>query len=274
MVLRPREPTAEERSAIDQLAPARTAPARRGSSAPASSPPRARARGRAGHRRAAPARRRHRARLDPPLQCRRPGRAGGPPARGPAADLCARAGRDRDRRRADRAPGTGPARRVLDPRPAGGVPERARGDRDQAQPHRRDPARRGAAPAPPREPVRRPGRPRVRRKTGRIRGPLHTAPPESGVVIRPDGMGPESAKTFPGRAVVAGAQRAEREIDHGRRGRGSILGAFRPATGGAFTRPYPARSSTACCGRRSSTRSRAGSRPRPRPSGSRPWSTI
>jgi hypothetical protein len=127
MVLRPREPTAEERSAIDQRAHARTAPGRRGSSAPASSPRRARARGRAGrHRRAAPARRRHRARLDPPLQCRRLGRAGGPPARGPAADLRARAGRDRDRRRADRAPGTGPARRVLDPRPAGGVPANER----------------------------------------------------------------------------------------------------------------------------------------------------
>ena len=58
-------------------------------------------------------------------------------------------------------------------------------------------------------------------------------------------MGPESAKTFPGCAVVAGAQRAKQEIDYGRRGRGYIFGAFRPATGEAFTRPYPTRG-TAC----------------------------
>ena len=51
-------------------------------------------------------------------------------------------------------------------------------------------------------------------------------------------MGPESAKTFPGCAVVAGAQRAKQEIDYGRRGRGSIFGAFCPATGAAFTQPY------------------------------------
>ena len=50
-------------------------------------------------------------------------------------------------------------------------------------------------------------------------------------------MGPESAKTFPGRAVVAGRRRAAREIDYRRRGKGDIFGAFRPATGDAFTRP-------------------------------------
>ncbi len=54
-------------------------------------------------------------------------------------------------------------------------------------------------------------------------------------------MGPESAKTFPGRAVVAGPCRAKQEIDYGRRGRGYIFGAFRPATGDAFTRPYAGR---------------------------------
>ncbi len=58
-------------------------------------------------------------------------------------------------------------------------------------------------------------------------------------------MGPESAKTFPGRAVVAGPGRAKQEIDYGRRGKGYIFGAFRPATGDAYTRPYPGRS-TAC----------------------------
>jgi transposase len=58
-------------------------------------------------------------------------------------------------------------------------------------------------------------------------------------------MGPESAKTYAGQALVATphqAGRAKQEIDHGRRGKGYIFGAFRPATGEAFTRPYPARS--------------------------------
>jgi transposase len=65
-------------------------------------------------------------------------------------------------------------------------------------------------------------------------------------------MGPESAKSFPGRQVVgprsdAGtgqrAERARQEIDYGRRGKGYIFGAFQPATGAAFTRPYGSRSS-------------------------------
>jgi transposase len=58
-------------------------------------------------------------------------------------------------------------------------------------------------------------------------------------------MGPESAKTFPGQAIVATkdhAGRARQEIDYGRRGKGYIFGAFCPATGAAFTRPYLARS--------------------------------
>jgi hypothetical protein len=65
-----------------------------------------------------------------------------------------------------------------------------------------------------------------------------------------DEMGPESAKSFlgtcligepcpraehPGRVV---AQRTTPEADYGRRGRGYIVGAFRPATGDAMTRPY------------------------------------
>ena len=47
----------------------------------------------------------------------------------------------------------------------------------------------------------RPGRPRVRRKKGRIEA-LYTAPPEGGIVVCLDEMGPESARTFPGRALV------------------------------------------------------------------------
>ena len=60
-------------------------------------------------------------------------------------------------------------------------------------------------------------------------------------------MGPESAKSFPGRQIVRGvadgrAVRAKQEIDYGRRGKGYIFGAFKPADGEAFTRPYPSRS--------------------------------
>src|SRR5262249_57604611 len=63
-------------------------------------------------------------------------------------------------------------------------------------------------------------------------------------------MGPESAKSFPGQALVrpaavpeppTPAERARQEIDYGRRGKGYIFGAFRPATGEAFTQPYAGR---------------------------------
>ena len=65
-----------------------------------------------------------------------------------------------------------------------------------------------------------------------------------------DEMGPVSAKSYPGRVPVRtvpspAAGRARQEIDYGRRGKGYIFGAFRPATGEAFTHPYPGRS-TAC----------------------------
>jgi transposase len=67
-------------------------------------------------------------------------------------------------------------------------------------------------------------------------------------------MGPLSAKSFPGQELVRTepkndsdgehqpAGRAQQEIDYGRRGKGYIFGAFRPATGDAFTRPYASRS--------------------------------
>jgi hypothetical protein len=67
-------------------------------------------------------------------------------------------------------------------------------------------------------------------------------------------MGPESAKSFPGQQVVhpeprpeaeghlRPSGRARQEIDYGRRGKGYIFGAFRPATGEALTLPYPSRS--------------------------------
>jgi transposase len=63
-------------------------------------------------------------------------------------------------------------------------------------------------------------------------------------------MGPLSAKSYPGRMPVhtaphPAAGRATQEIDYGRRGKGYIFGAFRPATGEAITHAYPSRS-TAC----------------------------
>ena len=67
-------------------------------------------------------------------------------------------------------------------------------------------------------------------------------------------MGPESAESFPGQRLAhaeprpgaeghpQAAERARQEVDYGRRGKGYISGAFRPATGEALTHPYPSRS--------------------------------
>jgi transposase len=98
-------------------------------------------------------------------------------------------------------------------------------------------------------------------------------------VVNLDQMGPESAKSFPGQRLVRAevpaqaepvpmsppdptraaapldavatvapvreppkrAERAKQEIDYGRRGKGYIFGAFQPASGEAFTAPYPGR---------------------------------
>jgi hypothetical protein len=66
-------------------------------------------------------------------------------------------------------------------------------------------------------------------------------------------MGPESAKSHRGKALVRAvpseqpdgtttpAERARQEIDYGRRGKGYVFGAFRPATGDAYTCPYDGR---------------------------------
>ena len=72
-----------------------------------------------------------------------------------------------------------------------------------------------------------------------------------------DEMGPESAKSFPGRELVVVQQsapaevvsskpagpvgRATQEVDYGRRGKGYVFGAFRPADGEALTAPYAGR---------------------------------
>ena len=95
--------------------------------------------------------------------------------------------------------------------------------------------------------VRRAGGPGVRRKKGVIER-LYTDPPAGSVVLDLDEMGPESAKTFAGREFVHAApgehrpaERARQEIDYGRRGKGYVFGAFRPATGEALTECYPRR---------------------------------
>ena len=58
-------------------------------------------------------------------------------------------------------------------------------------------------------------------------------------------MGPQSARSYPGRRPIKPAgpkgQRAKQEIDYGRRGKGYVFGAFRPATGDACTAPYASR---------------------------------
>jgi hypothetical protein len=66
-------------------------------------------------------------------------------------------------------------------------------------------------------------------------------------VICLDEMGPVAAKSYQGKALVRTAppqaERARQEIDYGRRAKGYIFGAFCPATGEAFTHPYPGRGS-------------------------------
>ncbi len=63
-----------------------------------------------------------------------------------------------------------------------------------------------------------------------------------------DELGPESAKSYRGKRLrrppadpAAPTPRATQEIDYGRRGKGYVFGAFRPATGEALTRPYDRR---------------------------------
>jgi hypothetical protein len=72
-------------------------------------------------------------------------------------------------------------------------------------------------------------------------------------VICLDAMGPESAKSTRGQRLVRAqaqdqangtvrpAERATQEADDGRRGKGYIFGALRPATGEVCTKPYERR---------------------------------
>lgn len=71
---------------------------------------------------------------------------------------------------------------------------------------------------------------------------MYQEPPDGSVVICLDEMGPVAAKSYPGTEIVKEGERAKQEIDYGRRGKGYVFGAFRPATGEAFTSPFESRS--------------------------------
>ena len=70
---------------------------------------------------------------------------------------------------------------------------------------------------------------------------LYTQPPENSWVVCLDEMGPESAKSYRGQRVVKAPIRATQEADYGRRGKGYVFGAFRPASGAALTHTYTGR---------------------------------
>jgi transposase len=70
---------------------------------------------------------------------------------------------------------------------------------------------------------------------------LYTQPPDNSWVICLDEMGPESAKTYGGQRVVTPPTRAAQAMDYGRRGKGYVFGAFRPASGAVLTHTYPRR---------------------------------
>jgi transposase len=58
-----------------------------------------------------------------------------------------------------------------------------------------------------------------------------------GELLQAEGLRWRAQETWFGERRV----RATQEIDYGRRGKGYVFGAFRPATGEAFTAPYPGR---------------------------------
>jgi hypothetical protein len=70
------------------------------------------------------------------------------------------------------------------------------------------------------------------------------------VTVCLDEMGPESAKSYPGKVLVqtepksGQVQRAKQEIDYGRRGKGYVFGAFMPADGQALSQAYDRRTTS------------------------------
>ena len=70
------------------------------------------------------------------------------------------------------------------------------------------------------------------------------------MILDLDEMGPESAKSYPGKQLVRSIEvgphgarpgRAKQEIDYGRRGKGYVFGALREATGEVLTHSYGGR---------------------------------
>ena len=121
------------------------------------------------------------------------GRTGGGHALGASADLHRRGAQRAHRRGAVAACRVGPAICVVDAGPPGGLFGRE-GHRHEAQPGERGAARRRAEVAPGRDLVRGAGGPAVRAQKGAIE-PLYTAPPEGGLVVCLDEMGPLSARS-------------------------------------------------------------------------------
>jgi hypothetical protein len=76
---------------------------------------------------------------------------------------------------------------------------------------------------------------------------LYTAPPPDAVVVCLDELGPVGVRSYPGARLIPAATaarprpRATQEVDYGRRGGGFVFGAFVPATGAAYTAPFPRR---------------------------------
>ena len=150
----------------------------------------------------------------------------------------------------------------LDARPPAGLPQRAEGDRRSSGAG----STRSCWPRGCGGGTRRPGSASGSTPTSPKKGAieqLYTAPPEGSVVVCLDEMGPQVGQELPRPAAVRAepqerrrrprpAGRAKQEIDYGRRGKGYIFGAFRPATGEALTAPLP--------------------EPRRRPTGSTSWS--
>src|SRR5829696_7245873 len=178
--------------------------------------------------------------------------SGGRAAQRAAADLHGRGGRHDHRDQPDRSGGSRPAVRKLDARSPDRLSPRSAGTHDQPQPDRRALAAGRVTLAQARNVVWRAAGPRLRRKKGAIVA-LYEQPPAGSVVICLDEMGPERAKSYLGVRVAARdaevtrRPRARQEIDYGRPGSGYTFGAFRPATGDAFTAPYGGRSIANWC---------------------------
>src|SRR4051794_33779032 len=185
--------------------------------------------------------RRHGALLAQTLQRARPARAGGGDALGASADLHRRGAQRGYRCGAVAARRVGPAVRIVDPGPLGGLLGRE-GHWHEAQPGERGSPRRGAEVAPGRDLVRGAGGPAVRAQKGAIER-LYTAPPAGGIVVCLDEMGPLSARSYPGRRVVKAAppkaQGGKEEIGYGRGGgAGHVFGGFQAGLGDALSAPY------------------------------------